>query len=67
MTVQLTKGQRELELVSLMLTDRELLHREFQGLTGYDPRLVFDRDMIRLILAREYPAHEDWRPTAKPS
>ena len=67
MTSQLTKRQRELQLVSMMLTDRSLLHREFRQLTGYDPQMVFDRDMVRLILSREYPTEDEcWQRPRPP-
>jgi hypothetical protein len=58
MTFQPTRRQRELELVSMLISDRGHLHATFREMTGCDPKFVFDRDIIRLILDREYPSED---------
>ena len=66
MAFQPTKRQRELELVSMILGDRSQLHQQFQELTGFNPNMVFDRDMVRLILSQEYPPEDDSRHPRQP-
>ena len=54
---------REYQLVEMMLTDRQSLRAEFNRVIGdaggcVDTKCVNDRDMIRAILALEFPSSE---------
>jgi hypothetical protein len=54
---------REYQLVALMLSDRQALYAEFTRVMGddggsRDPRQLTDRDVIAVILEKEFPAAE---------
>jgi hypothetical protein len=58
---ELTIRQRELELVSLMLNERQVFYEEYRRATGKDPAFAFDRDIVREILAIEYSDQSERR------